>query len=92
MIENICNYCGTEENGDVIDTAEDIFDIRIETEHKDYISVTMGNDGNAIGLIIYKDTPYKLPNGKKTYASDPIVCKRMPFNFCPMCGRRLLYD
>lgn len=88
MINTICNYCAADEYGDVIDTAEDIINFYFITDHKERISIEIGNNADSIGLVVYKETPYKLANGKKVFSSDPIKCITLPFKFCPMCGRR----
>lgn len=92
MINSICDYCASDELGDIIESAKDIIDYTLITDNNDRINISIGNNADSIGLIIYKETPYKLMNGKTTYASDPVERMTLPFNFCPMCGRRLNFD
>ena len=69
-----CIFCALEENGDIPEDTEDLFD-----EKFDFIQIQIGNNANDFNLAI--------TDGK--YGASVLYSKNLKFSFCPMCGRNL---
>ena len=73
--ENECDYCRLEPNGDIPQDSKDLFwDVVVIPGEA--LTVQLGNNGNGFGLMI-------------TNSDNEPTYRKLNFNYCPMCGRRI---